>query len=226
MAYTYSKDVASNGVVLNSMKTSPNSVYMKALPGGSTVNGQSSDGINGSFFDFSSGALLTIAVNNDIPVAGSHGKGEYGSGYKNEKYARGTMVWDSREQQFSVQVVSSAAELNVVSRNQYWAQGGISMTLNNDSTWASVADAQGMPNRTGSAMRAGLVYNTSNNIWLVVTNTNCTAAQFRDAIKEKIGSGTLKNGIFLDGSGSAQMKAGTAKASGDGRKVYSMVALR
>ncbi|QSF46214.1 hypothetical protein [Paenibacillus tianjinensis] len=225
MAYTYSKVTASNGVVLQSIKTSPNEVYMKGLPGGSTIPGQSSDGINGSFFDFGTGSLLTIAVNNDIPV-GPGTKDDYGSGYQNAGYARGTLVWDSREQQFSVQIVSSAASLNVISRYQYWAQGGISMTLGNDSTWASIADQQNMPNRTGNAMRAGLVYNNTNNIWLVVTNTLCTAAQFRSAIKEKIGSGTLVNGIFLDGSGSAQLKAGTNVATGDGRKVFSMVALR
>lgn len=224
MAYTYSQVTASNGVVLHTIKTSPNSVYMKALPGGSTIANQSTDGINGSFFDFSSGALLTIAVNNDVPVGGS--KGSYGSGYENAKYARGTLVWDSREGEFSVQVVSSAAGLAVVNRHQYWAQGGISMGLNNESGWAAQADKENMPNRTGNTERAGLVYNTGKNIWLVVTNTKCSAAQFRSAIKEKVGSGTLVNGIFLDGSGSAQMRAGTPKATGDSRKVFSMVALR
>ncbi|ALS10022.1 hypothetical protein ABE82_26820 (plasmid) [Paenibacillus peoriae] len=224
MAYTYSKVTASNGVVLHTIKTSPNSVFMKALPGGSAIENQSTDGINGSFFDFASGALLTIAVNNDVPVGGS--KGSYGSGYENAKYARGTLVWDSREGEFSVQVVSSAASLAVVNRHQYWAQGGISMGLNNESGWAAQADKEHMPNRTGNTERAGLVYNTGKNIWLVVTNTECTAAQFRSAIKEKVGSGTLVNGIFLDGSGSAQMRAGTPKATGDSRKVFSMVALR
>ncbi|QNR65314.1 hypothetical protein IAQ67_15560 [Paenibacillus peoriae] len=57
--------------------------------------------------------------------------------------------------------------------------------------------------------------------WLPTRN-----AQFRSAIKEKVGSGTLVNGIFLDCSGSAQMRAGTPKATGDSRKVFSMVALR
>lgn len=224
MAYTYSKVTATNGVVLHSMKTSPNSVYMRHLSGGSAIANQSIDGINGCFFDPASGALLTIAVNNDNPVGGS--KSSYGAGYENVKYARGTLVWDSREGEFSVQVVSSAANLAVLSRNQYWAQGGISMGLNNDSGWVTQADKENMPNRTGNAERAGLVYNNTNNIWLVVTNTKCTAAQFRTAIKEKVGSGTLVNGIFLDGSGSAQMRAGDVTVKGDSRKVYSMVALR
>lgn len=224
MAYTYSQVTASNGVVLQSIKTSPNSVYMKNLEGGSTIPGQSSDGINGSFFDFKTGDLVTIAVNNDIPVAGN--KNDYGTGYANVGYDRGTLVWDSREQQFSVQIVRSAAEILVINRSQYWAQGGVSMTLGNDATWESVAIAQNLPSRTGYSERAGLVYNNTNNIWLIVTNTPCTAAQFRSAIKEKIGSGTLVNGIFLDGSGSAQLKAGTNYAYGDRRKVFSMVALR
>ncbi|RPE03292.1 hypothetical protein EG487_14725 [Paenibacillus polymyxa] len=46
--------------------------------------------------------MLTITVNNDVPVAGS--QGSYSSDYENAKYARGTLVWDSREGEFSVQV--------------------------------------------------------------------------------------------------------------------------
>ncbi|MNW59854.1 hypothetical protein D3C74_378050 [compost metagenome] len=88
-------------------------------------------------------------------------KGSYGSGYQNAKYARGTLVWDSREGEFSVKVLSSAASLTVVNRHQYWAQSGISMGLNNESGWAAQADKENMPNRTGSTQRAGLVYNTS-----------------------------------------------------------------
>ncbi|WP_278738691.1 phosphodiester glycosidase family protein [Paenibacillus macerans] len=88
------------------------------------------------------------------------------------------------------------------------------------------ADKENMQNRTGNAFRTGLVYNNTNNIWLIVTDVKCTAAEFRTAIKEKVGSGTLVNGIFLDGSGSSQMKCKEKKVYGDEREVYQTVALR
>ncbi|GJM74170.1 hypothetical protein HMSSN036_63860 [Paenibacillus macerans] len=221
--YTYATYTASNGVKLYTIKTSPNNIWIKYI-GASNVPEQSSYGVNGGYFIRDQDVLLQIAVNNDVPVNGP--KDEYGSGYENVKYARGTLVWDATESQFSVQVAKSAADLYVIKRTRYWAQGGISMSLNSDSTWASQADKENMQNRTGQAERTGLVYNNTNNIWLVVTDTLCTAAAFRSAIKEKVGSGTLLNGIFLDGSGSSQMNCKEKQAYGDKRKVYQMVALR
>jgi hypothetical protein len=48
---------------------------------------------------------------------------------------------------------------------------------------------------------------------------------YRAAIKEKIGSGTLVDGIFLDGGGSSQMQCAEYSFSGDGRVVREMVRL-
>ncbi|MDU7472562.1 MAG: phosphodiester glycosidase family protein [Paenibacillus macerans] len=221
--YTYAAYTASNGVKLHTIKTSPNNIWINYI-GASNVPSQSYYGVNGGYFDPDTGNLLQIALNNDKPVNGT--KNDYGSGYENVKVARGTLVWDATESQFSVQIVKSAADLHVIKRTRYWAQGGISMSLNSDSTWASQADKENMQNRTGNAFRTGLVYNNTNNIWLIVTDVKCTAAEFRTAIKEKVGSGTLVNGIFLDGSGSSQMKCKEKKVYGDEREVYQMVALR
>ncbi|MFW5438128.1 hypothetical protein [Paenibacillus apiarius] len=216
---TYSKCTASNGVVLHYLKTSPNDVQLRA--NGASVCGQSATAINGGFFDFASGAILSIAVQNDKPIKGK--RGGYGSGWFNAKYARGTLVWDAAARRYSVQAVRSADELNVSDRARYWAQGGISMSLGNDASWERVARGQNMPNMSGKAYRTGLVYGTGLNLWLIVTNTRCTAAEFRTAIKQKIGSGTLVDGIFLDGSGSSQMRCPEALLKGDGRTVYSIL---
>lgn len=82
-----------------------------------------------------------------------------------------------------------------------------------------------MPNMSGKAYRTAMVYGSGLNLWLIVTNAACTAGQFRYAIKEKIGSGTLVDGIFLDGSGSSQMRTDKVQIRGDGRSVYSIVTI-
>ncbi|EPY07408.1 hypothetical protein PAALTS15_09795 [Paenibacillus alvei TS-15] len=218
---TYSKCTSSNGVVLHALKCSPNDVQLRSCR--TNLCNQQMTAINGGFFDFASGALLSISVQNDKPVKGS--RGGYGSGWHNAKYARGTLVWDAAARRYSVQVVKSADELQVADRNRYWAQGGISMSLQNESGWERIAHLQNMPNMSGKVYRTGLVYGSGMSMWMVVTNTPCTAEQFRSAIKQKIGSGTLTDGIFLDGSGSSQLRHGSASLQGDGRTVYSIVSI-
>ena len=217
----YSKCTAPNGVVLHALKASPNDVQLRSCR--TNLCNQQTTAINGGFFDFASGALLSIAVQNDVPVKGS--RGGYGSGWFNAKYARGTLVWDAAVRKYSVQVVRSADELQVSDRSRYWAQGGISMSLWDDAHWQQIARTQNMPNMSGKVYRTGLVYGSGLSLWMVVTNTPCTAEQFRSAIKQKIGSGTLVDGIFLDGSGSSQLRSGDVRLRGDGRTVYSIISL-
>ncbi|MNV52284.1 hypothetical protein D3C71_1443660 [compost metagenome] len=217
--YSYGKVTASNGVVLYFMKGSPRNISLAEINSNITASSNPDYGINGGFFYNED--LLSIAVDSDLPVKGTIGG--YGSGWFNTKYDRGTLVWDNYSSAYSVQVVGSATDITVSNRNDYWAQGGISMSLNNDAGWETQASLEGMPNRTGLTMRTGLVYNSGLNIWMVVTKNLCTAAQFRTAIKEKIGSGTLINGIFLDGSGSSQMKCSEISLSGDGRMVRQII---
>lgn len=225
--YTYGKVAASNGVVLHYMKGSPNDITLRKIS--SNLKGQSNYGINGGFFNFSDGGLLSIAVNNDVPVGGGSLTDNY-KGAHNTKYDRGTLVWDKSAKKYSVQVVRWASNLAVTDRKNYWAQGGVSMGLNDEANWKTQASNEGIPGGISgsSSGRAGVVYNSGGNIWLVVTNSTCTPEQFRTAIKEKIGSNTLVNGIFLDGSGSSQMRAldssGTlVNVTGDSRTVYQMI---
>jgi exopolysaccharide biosynthesis protein len=214
--YSFIKD---NGIVLNVIKTSPNNIALKAI--NSNVTATTLYGINGGFFYGTD--ILSIAVNNDVPVKGV--AGSYGCGWFNEKYKRGTLVWDKVASAYSVQVAGSATELQVTDRGSYWAQGGISMRLQNDIGWYDQASAEGMPNIDGKTTRTALVYNSGLNIWLVVTETLCTAEAFRRAIKGQIGSGTMVDGIFLDGGGSSQMQCTETEINGDGRTVRQMVAL-
>ncbi|GAV13222.1 hypothetical protein PBN151_3156 [Paenibacillus sp. NAIST15-1] len=99
------------------------------------------------------------------------------------------------------------------------------MSLQDDEHWLQIARQQNMPNMVGKTYRTAIVYGSSLNIWMVVTDSPCTAESFRMAIKQKIGSGTLTDGIFLDGSGSSQLKHQSATLKGDGRTVYSIVSM-
>ena len=217
----YAKCTASSGIVLHTLKCSPNDVVLRTSR--TSVCNQKMTAVNGGFFDFASGALLSIAVQNDVPMKGKCG--DYGSGWHNAKYARGTLVWDAAARRYSVQVVKSADELKVSDRSRYWAQGGISMSLQNESGWERIARLQNMPNMSGKVYRTGLVYGSGLSLWMVVTNTPCTASEFRTAIKQKIGSGTLTDGIFLDGSGSSQLRYDSVSLRGDGRTVHSIISI-
>jgi hypothetical protein len=213
--YTYSNE---KGIILDSIKTSPNNITLRKL--NANVSNSANFGINGGFFFGLD--LLSIAINDDIPVNGV--KLAYGSGWFNEKFARGTLIWDAFAKKYSIQTIMSGNEIVVTDRSQYWAQGGISMSLQN-ANWKTIAEAQGMPNMTGLTTRVAMVYNSFNNLWLVITEQLCTAEDFRSAIKGQIGSDTLVDGIFLDGGGSVQMNCTENKYAGDGRSVVQMVAL-
>jgi hypothetical protein len=214
--YTYSEP---RGPRLSVIKTSPNNIILKEI--NKNIATGADTGINGGFFYNSD--LLSIAVKNDIPACGA--KGAYGSGWYNEKYTRGTLVWDRSAGVYSVQIVKSVAELNVSDRSNYWAQGGISMCLQDDANWEAVATAQGLPNISGSTYRSALVWNSGFNIWLVISEDTCTAKAFRGAVKYLVGSGTIVDGIFLDGGGSTQMKCKENTFTSDGRSVLQMIAL-
>lgn len=205
---TYAKSTASNGVVLHSLKGSPNDI--KLYTNGSSkaattlLKEAGLHGINGGFFDGGDKTILSIAIQDGKAIGSNSGY----NGTSNAGKTRGTLIWDASEKKFICKALSdkTAVEKLVSSTTNYWAQGGISMSLaSTESAWKTTASNESMPNRDGSTYRAGIVYNSSNNIWLVISSNSCSAAAFRAAIKEKIGSNTLVDGIFLDGSTCAQM---------------------
>jgi len=217
--YVYDRAVASNGIELHFLRTRPSNVTLASIH--NNVTQSPYYGINGGYFYEQ--ALLSIAVMNDRPV--NSDKGTYGTGEENAKYARGTLVWDGDSSKMSVQVVSRVSELAISNRSNYWAQGGISMSLDQDDRWLRRIAAENAPYPYDDRLRSAAVYDTDGYLYLIVSATKGTLADFRAAILEKVGGDRLVDGIFLDGDGSSQLRSRERKLSGDGRPVVQMLAL-
>lgn len=221
--YYFNKIKASNGVVLSYIRTTADNVQLQKIA--TNVTETTYYGINGGFFW--EGALLSIAVMDDKPLIGN--AGEYGSGWYNWSdgtYKRGTLVWDGISKHFSVQLVGQASELYVSNTRNYWAQGGVSMSLGDEANWKDQIIYEHMPSYDEGHMRSGLVYDEQQYVYMVVTTTSCTVEQFRSAILEKLGNQKLVDGIFLDGDGSSQLQVRDARLVGDHRQVFQMLTLK
>jgi hypothetical protein len=218
--YSYHETKASNGVRLYSISTLPQNIALKHIT--SNVTRTDEFGINGGFFW--EGYLLSIAVVDDLPLKGQ--QEDYGSGWYNIDVPKGTLVWDEITRRFTVQVVQDAHELQVTDKRHYWAQGGVSMSLQNEPMWAAQALNEDMPAFDEQRLRSGAVYDNEQKVWLLVTDTPCTVEQFRIAVVEMIGRGRAVDGIFLDGDGSSQMRIPQKQIKGDSREVYQMLALK
>ncbi|GFN31787.1 hypothetical protein PCURB6_20470 [Paenibacillus curdlanolyticus] len=215
--YTYERKNV-NGIMLHAIVTEPQKITLDVIHG--NVSTSPYYGINGGFFY--NGSLLSIAVINDQPVGGK--PNDYGSGYVNMKVPRGTLVWDGIDKTLSVQVVSRADELKVSDRDHYWAQGGISMSLSDEQLWRKQLEKELAPMPDEERLRSAAVYDTKGTLYLIVSQTKTTLANFRSAIKEAFGP--LEDGIFLDGDGSSQLHAYEAALPGDGRPVEQIIRLK
>ncbi|MFC5407476.1 hypothetical protein [Cohnella soli] len=217
--YVYTRFVASNGMEMHVLRTRPSNVTLQEIDNNVSISPYY--GVNGGFFYQQ--ALLSIAVVNDKPV--NEVAGTYGDGSTNVKYARGTLVWDGATDRLTVQIAGATKELAVTDRLRYWAQGGISMSLDRDDLWLERIAAENAPYPFEDRLRSAAVYDADGNLYLIVGTTKGTLADFREAIVEQIGEGRLENGIFLDGDGSSQLRSREIKLSGDGRPVVQMLAL-
>ncbi|RKP48985.1 hypothetical protein D7Z26_21040 [Cohnella endophytica] len=217
--YAYGKVVASNRMELHYVRTRPSNITLESIYNNVTI--APFYGVNGGFFY--QDALLSIAVVNDSPV--NTERVTYGTGAANAKYARGTLVWDGALDRLSVQVAGKAEELQVSDRSRYWAQGGISMSLDDDTAWLDRIVAENAPYPYEDRLRSAAVYDSVGDLYLIVSTTRGSLADFREAIVEKIGDGKLVNGIFLDGDGSSQLRSREMKLKGDGRPVVQMLRL-
>lgn len=216
----YFQIVADNGVVLHVLKTEPSNISLYRINNNVVRSGK--EGINGGFFW--EDQLLSIAVIDGIPVNGS--PKEYGSGWFNVKYARGTMVYDRITGIIDVQQASSVDDLHVTDTTMFWAQGGVSMNLKDEKRWYEIAvEEEHLPFPDDARLRSAMAYDNSGKIYLVVTSTKCTAEEFRTAIKRNIAVENLNEAIFLDGDGSSQLLAGNVKMEGDARKVLQMIGI-
>lgn len=217
--YSYSRYDAAGGVRLHVLRTDPERIELLTVH--DNVARARIPGINGGFFY--NGDLLSIAVMDGIATAGKT-KG-YGSGWVNEKYARGTVVYDRENDTLNVHVVSSAQEIEAQLEGGYWAQGGISMSIG-DRNWRVQADAEAAPFPDDRRLRSGMVYDREGSVYLVVSSTACTIEEFRSAVIAEVGEGKLVDGIFLDGDGSSQLASREELLPGDGRPVVQMVAIK
>lgn len=215
--YSYSKVEASNGFIVHYLKTKPANVKLEVI--NSTVADSGYVGINGGFFY--NGQLLSVGVVNGQPVNKSFGKP--GDGSENVRYARGTLVYDGQANYISVQIVSQASEVKVKDHTRFWAQGGISMSLNDDEGWYSQAILENAPFPDEDRLRSAAVYDMSGSLYLIVSETKGSLEQFRAAIIEKVGEGNLIDGIFLDGDGSSQLYSNEASLPGDNRSIVQMI---
>jgi hypothetical protein len=216
----YFQITAKNGVVLHVLKTEPSRISLHSINDNVVKSG--TNGINGGFFW--ENQLLSIAVVDGMPVSGS--PKEYGSGWFNVKYARGTIVYDRVTKIVDVQRAASVDDLHISDAARFWAQGGISMNIKDDSNWYRIAvQEEGLPFPDDERLRSGMVYDNHGELYLVVTSTKCTADKFRTAIKGSIADGELNEAIFLDGDGSSQLLAGNIELKGDGRPVVQMIAV-
>lgn len=219
-SYTYHEAEDVQSIKIHALMVKPESIELQAAE--RPLSEYHLYGMNGGFFYEDS--VLSIAVNNDLPVKGA--AGEFGSGWFNAKYKRGTLVWDEAAGRFSIQVVSSADEIEVMDRGQFFAQGGVSMNLQDDANWSTAIEQEHLPAPDEKRLRSGLVYDDSGSLWLIVTPTLCTAEEFRDAIQNTIAPGSKKEGIFLDGDGSSQLNAAEIKLHGDSRKLQQIIAIK
>ncbi|RUT27961.1 hypothetical protein EJP77_19200 [Paenibacillus zeisoli] len=219
-SYTYFKADASNNVELHALISRPGEITLQSADG--PLSNYSGYGINGGFFYEKD--LLSIAAVNDKPVGGT--RGQYGSGWFNVKYPRGTLVWDEAAGAYSVQVVSSVSDIHVKDRERYFAQGGVSMNLMNENVWEYAAEQEHLPYPDEKRLRSALVYGADQRLWLIATPTLCTAAEFRQAILETIEPGMPKEGIFLDGDGSAQLNSAESRLTGDSRVLRQIIIVK
>jgi hypothetical protein len=215
--YTYARIQAKNDVIIHVMRTEPQYIHFQSINKNVTESGF--NGINGGFFWEEQ--LLSIAVENNLPAQGA--PKQYGSGWYNTKYPRGTLVYDPISAKFSIQIVNSVDEIEVTDRSHYWAQGGVSMNLSDEQNWENLIGIEALPFPNDSRLRSGMIYDQEGFVNLIVSSTHCTASEFRAAILDQVHTYHLVDGIFLDGDGSSQMLADDHQLMGDGRKVTQMI---
>ena len=216
--YSYQKLEASNGVIIHQLVTKPSNITLEVINDNVTLSHKV--GINGGFFFGEQ--LLSIAVVNGTAVNGK--ASDYGSGGENVKYARGTLVWDGSANIMSVQVLTNASDVRVKDYTRFWAQGGISMGLQKQGDeWITQAKLEEAPFMDSARLRSAAAYDEAGMLYLFVSETKNTLAEFRAAIMEQAGAETLVDGIFLDGDGSSQLLANEAALPGDARPVVQMM---
>jgi hypothetical protein len=202
-------------------------------------------GINGGFFELGSNDIkcFNIAVSDgkhlgseitEIPIDPKELETTLnGTGLWNG-VGSGVIYYDGHETKY--QFTLNAANISGISNPGTWAQGGISMFLGKED-WKGKDDPYNYYGIDAKASgRTALVTDKSNNVYLIVTDTHNSMREFRGAIQkyfgisEGNGENAIYTGLFLDGSGSSQLKCIKSEGSvfnvrGDSRKLAQVIYL-
>lgn len=234
------------GVNLHYIEADASDIDLKATGGADPTtymknNGYAS-GINGGFFYRKD--LLSIAIVNDRPAGYTGDKVtwktfyEYGNGGANViggNKTAGTIIWDGDKNELKLEKLYSGWEIHtnslVTNTNNYWAQGGASLSLHDDNNWQKTVKNEGY-DRVGDndyAQRSAMLISwDKKKVYLIVTDSKCTCRQFRTAIKKtftwQIDHGM--DGIFLDGSTCSQLRYNNVNKVNHSRCVNQVIVLK
>lgn len=215
---------------LRYIKTSPKNIKLTHISG--TVPGSGLLGINAGYFDDSSQDVYSICIQNSSTVTSGHTYNGYYNVTSAGTKARGTLVWDDPWRTYRLQTIEAADEITIGDPDNYWAQGGVNLFLKNDTSWNNLINSptkgEYISDQSPNAQynRSALLYGTSLNIYLVISETKCSLDQFRTAIKLGIDTANGIEGIILDGANATQMNVPDSSYSfmgGSSRKLPAMI---
>lgn len=224
MAVAKYKQTTWNGITVDYIEADISTIQIEDL-GGKNLTASTKYGINGTFFDDSTGFVHGITVTK----AGNPVR-NYAS--TNASYKRGTMVCMRPNagipQVANVFVINKLADLSAPTSWIEWAIGGISLKLQETVTSETafnnlLKDEKGNVD-FGDNKRAAIGYKGDKIVLAVMSKANdCTPLEARGIMK----SLGCTDAIMLDGSTAAQIRAkkpdGTNYTSGGPRLVYSII---
>jgi len=198
-----------NGLDLGIMRVPAQNIGMASLSWSNYLSNTSYYGINGGFWANKPGEqrTLNISVKNGSNTC---------AGADTNRVGKGTIYWNGNS--LNYKIASTKSEISGISSSGTWAQGGISMFLGN-SNWKSRTNSEEgngyNPDQAYGWGRTAIVANIPEKIvYLIVTNTTTvTMTSIRKAIQDFVGitDGSTDNssykGLFLDASGSSQLRA-------------------
>ncbi|KAF5053971.1 hypothetical protein [Oscillibacter sp.] len=226
--YTRRSYTASNGINLQIIKTAASNIKLIDLGGNKNLKQSGYTGVNGGFFSWNSGNILSLAKCDGQVLCNS-----------NNWLGAAAIYWNSKALNYiNGERQLTASEIPGTLRSNTWAQGGYYMWLGANDAFNRAMnevnqDDGGYLTQTANGRTALVADIIHQNVYLIVTNSNNTFTTFCRAIEEYLGitpgsvpSGQF-HGVMLDGGGSSQLcEKGTFIASGDQRMLHEAIVLR
>jgi hypothetical protein len=224
MAVAMYKQITWNGITVDYIEADMSTIRVENL-GGSNLTASTKYGINGTFFDDTTGYVHGIAV-------GSGGIAVKDYGLSNAHLKRGTLVCmrpnNGTSQTAYVSVVNHVNDLAIPLSWIDWAIGGISLklqeTVTSDAGYAALVSGEKGNLSWVDNKRAAIGYKAGKIVMAVMSKaSNCTALEARGIMKYL----QCTDAVMLDGSTAAQIRAkkpdGLPYISGGARNLYSIV---